>query len=279
MMDGLALARENLYEEAQADPFMRELDDEVFNKRTHRHSTDTFGYTDAIFSGLFFLNVSFAPRLKNIESSALYGYERKDTKQQCGYPIAPKYTINKKLILDNWDNILRLMATIKLGYASASTLFRMLSAKGDSTLYKALKEFGRLLKTQFIYSYIENEDLRRKIQKQLNRAELSQKFHRAVFHGRKGELKVAEHEQIKKAATCTTILQSIIVMWNYLYLQRHMMEIKSVDERRKVQEHMAGGSIIAWAHFNMAGTYDFDHLDADSFGVPLSKLFKAKVTI
>ena len=176
MIDGLVRARENIYEDNQKDPFIQELDNETFNKRTHQHSTDTFGYTDAAFSGLFFLNVSFAPRIKDITNATLHGFEHKYIKSQSNLPILPNRAITKSLILDNWDDILRFMATIKLGYASASTLFRMLSAKGDSTLYKALKEFGKLLKTQFIYAYMEDVTLRQRIQKQLNRAELGQRF-------------------------------------------------------------------------------------------------------
>ena len=40
MMDGLVKSKNNLYEEAQKDPFVRKLDDETFDRRTHQHSTD-----------------------------------------------------------------------------------------------------------------------------------------------------------------------------------------------------------------------------------------------
>lgn len=278
MMDGLVKSKNNLYEEAQRDPFVRKLDDETFDRRTHQHSTDNHGYTEAIFSGLYFMHVSFAPRLKGIEDSTLYAPSNKFTKSKTGYPIAPKTKINKQLILDNWDNILRFMATIKLGYASASTLFRMLSASGDSILYKALKEFGRLLKTQFIYNYISNHDARRKIQKQLNRAELGQKLIDAIFHGRQSKLRTGDSDEINKIFQCTKILENIIVFWNYLYLQKYLLQIDSKKEREDEILRISAGSVIAWAHFNMAGTYDFSNLDNDSFGVPLSKLMSAKVT-
>lgn len=277
MIDGLVKARENIYEESQKDSFTMELDDEVFTSKLHRHSTDEFGYTDAAFSGLFFLNVSFAPRFKQIETVTLHGFEHKYTSSQSNLPIVPKSAVNKKLILENWDDILRFMATIKLGYASASTLFRMLSAKGDSALYKALKEFGKLLKTQFIYTYIDNVDLRKRIQKQLNRAELGQKFKAAIFHGRKGKVRVSDPSDADKSQACVLILQSIIVLWNYLYLKKYLKEISSKSERQNELVRFSGGSVIAWAHFNMGGTFDFEHLEANSFGIPLSQLFKFKV--
>lgn len=276
MIDGLVRARENIYEESEKDLFVRDLDDETFNKKTHRHSTDEFGYTDAAFTGLFFLNVSYAPRFKEIEERTLHSYTHSLTRSKSTLPVVPNSAINKKLILENWDDILRLMTTIKLGYASASTLFRMLSSKGDSALYKAMKEFGKLLKTQFIYSYMDDNDLRRRIQKQLNRAELGQKFKAAIFHGRGGKLKVGDHENIDKAMLSCVVLQNIIVLWNYLFLKKHLKEISSKEERESEIDLISKGSVIAWAHFNMAGTLDFEHLDFDSFGIPLSRLFRIK---
>ena len=45
--------------------------------------------------------------------------------------------------------------------------------------------FGQLLKSHFIANYLANEELRRSIQKQLNRVELGQKFSNALFFGKK----------------------------------------------------------------------------------------------
>tara|TARA_R110000737_G_scaffold93541_2_gene126907 strand:+ start:48576 stop:48827 length:252 start_codon:yes stop_codon:yes gene_type:complete len=82
---------------------------------------------------------------------------------------------------------------------------------------------------------------------------------------------------MEKVLTCTVILQNIIVLWNYLYLQKYLSDIKSKSERKSEIERLSSGSVIAWAHFNMGGTYDFEHLESDSFGVPLSTLFKSRV--
>lgn len=109
------------------------------------HSTDTHGFTESIFAATHMIDTAFAPRFKKIGDQKLYGFSSKPTYQKRGYSILPSRTINQKLILNNWDDILRFMATIKLRYSSASQLFKRLSSYAkDHPLYKALKEFGKV---------------------------------------------------------------------------------------------------------------------------------------
>lgn len=244
----------------------------------HMHSTDTHGYTEAIFAGLHFLDVSFAPRIANLAQQVIYAYEAKSLRKNTKNPIAPKSVINKKLILDNWDNILRLMATIKLNYCSASLMFRMLSASAnDGPLYSAIKEFGRLIKSKFILNYIDDEELRRSITKQLNKAELGQKLGRAVFYGRAGYLQIGTSAEIQRVMMCKTILQNVIILWNYLFLSDYYNELSSKEERRTVSEMISKGSVIAWKHINMMGIFDFDHDVPHSFKSSIKQMMELKM--
>ena len=53
--------------------------------------------------------------------------------------------------LSQWDNILRFVATIALREATATQLFKRLSSYSrQHPLYKALKEYGRVIKTLFL---------------------------------------------------------------------------------------------------------------------------------
>jgi len=74
------------------------------------------------------------------------------------------------------------MATFKSNHTSASQLFKRLSSYAQTNpLYKALKEFGHIIKSQFILTYYDDLKLRQQIQKQLNRVELTNIFAHAVF--------------------------------------------------------------------------------------------------
>ncbi|MBP9778482.1 MAG: Tn3 family transposase [Rickettsiaceae bacterium] len=84
--------------------------------------------------------------------------------------MLPKGTINVNLIKEHWNDILRFMATIKSNHATASILMKRLSSYAKhEPLYKALREFGKIIKSIFILTYFSDVKLRQKMQKQLNR--------------------------------------------------------------------------------------------------------------
>ncbi|MFX6218242.1 Tn3 family transposase, partial [Acinetobacter baumannii] len=81
----------------------------------------------------------------------IYAFSAQKSYETLGYKILPSRTINQKQIEQHWDDILRFMATIKLNKVSASQLFKRLSSYArNNPLYKAIKEFGRIVKSLFI---------------------------------------------------------------------------------------------------------------------------------
>lgn len=74
------------------------------------------------------------------------------------------------------------------------------------------------MKTNFLLEYYDDFELRQRVEKQLNRVELSQKLHRAVFFGRKGKLYSGEPEDMECIVLCTTLIKNSIIYWNYLKL-------------------------------------------------------------
>lgn len=271
MMDGMAKSKSSIFSEHHD-----EIDSDFFNN--HKHSTDMHGYTDAMFAGLHFLDISFAPRLTDLPSRALFAYDSKSLVKNSGYIIGPKQQINKRLILENWDDMLRLMATIKSGKQSASLIFRRLaSGKRESELYKAFKALGQLIKSYFIVNYIANEELRRSIQKQLNRVELGQKFSNALFFGKKGQLSVGGEEDIQKVMLCKTFLKNIVILWNYLYLSDYILGLNDEKEIEHVLESISEGSVISWRHVNIHGVYDFDHKPIKSFKATINQMRNMKI--
>lgn len=235
------------------------------NELEHIHITDTHGYTEAIFAGLHFLDVSFAPRIKNVHEQAIYGYESKSIKKNSNYAIAPNQTINKKRILEHWDEILHLMASIKLGHCSAALIFRILSSAKSSKLYLAIKEFGRVLKSIFILKYATDVEMQRIIHKHQNRVELGQKMSKAIFFGRGGKLIAGRHEEIEKSMLCMNLIKNSIILWNYCFLSDLLYKCESPDEKRHYIESITSGSVIAWAHVNMHGIYNFKSRQKKNF--------------
>lgn len=158
------------------------------------------------------------------------------------------------------------MVSMKLGRCSPSQMLKILSAsEKDSELYLAFKDFGRLLKTHFILNYVNDENLRKSIQKQLNRVELGQKLAEAVLFGRKGKLQVGLENEIQLIASCNTLLRNMIIFWNYLFLSDTCLKTDSEEGKEELLQSIASGSVIAWAHINFLGTYEFQPQPKSSF--------------
>ena len=222
------------------------------------HSTDTHGYTETIFAATHLIGTAFAPRFRKIGQQTIYGFSTKKTYQKKGYKILPSRTINQKLILQHWDDILRFIATIKTNHTTASQLFKRLSSYAqDHPLYKALKEFGRIIKSQYILTYCDNVELRQQVQKQLNRIELANKFSHAVFFDNDQAFQVGTKEEQETATASKVLIQNSIVLWNYLYLSDIILNTDDKDERKELISLIRQGSVLTWRHINLRGEYDF----------------------
>lgn len=241
------------------------------------HSTDMHGFTETIFAATHFIGTSFAPRFKNISHQRIYGFSTKQTYANKGYKILPSRLINQSIIREHWDDILRFMATIKLKEANASVLLKRLSSyTKDHPLYKAIKEFGRIIKSQFILTYIDELPLRQHIEKQLNKVELSNKFAKAVFFEKNQEFTVATREEQEIVANCKSLIQNAIVLWNYLYLSQLIINTSSCNAKATLFKTIQNGSMQTWQHINMRGEYDFTKA-ANSVNFDMNKILTLKI--
>ena len=221
------------------------------------HSTDTHGYSEVIFGTAFLLGLVFAPRIKNVQNQQLYSFEKRKLYEEKGFKILPQKYVNEVLIKEYWDELLRLVTTIKLKETTASQIFkRFNSYSKQHILYQALKAFGQIIKTQFILEYIDDVVLRQSIEKQLNKVEHSQNFAKAVFHGQNQEFTQETKEEQLIAEGCKRLIENAIICWNYLYLSQKLADATE-SERKEMIAQIKRSSIITWHHINLLGEYDF----------------------
>ena len=238
------------------------------------HSTDTHGYTEVIFGLTHLLGFSFAPRIKGIGKQTLYIFRPKD-RADPDWKITPDKTINTHLIRENWDDLLRLVATIKLKENTASDIFRRLNSYSrQHALYQTLKAFGQIIKSLFILRYVNDVELRQAIEKQLNKVELANRFTRAVAVGNPREYTQTEKEEQEIAEGCNRLIKNSIICWNYLYLERQLEKLTDPGAREKMRRIIATHSPMTWRHINMLGEYDFSEEKLkDSVGIlPLKSM-------
>jgi Tn3 transposase DDE domain len=189
------------------------------------------------------------------------------------------FLIREAMIEDQWDDVLRFNATIRLKVTTASQLFKRLNSYSrQHPLYQALKEFGKIPKTLFILKYRDDLEYRQAIEKQLNKIEGSNKFSKAISFGHNQEFIQGEKEDQEIAESCRRLIKNAIVCWNYLYLSRELAAEKNEKRRAELVEAIRHGSAATWKHFNLHGEFDFsDERMVDSMGLaglPKNPAFK-----
>ena len=182
--------------------------------------------------------------------------------QELGYQVLPKRKINIEIIEENWDDILRFILTIKSRRTTASQLLkRLTSYSKHHKLFTAIKEFGKIIKTDFLLTYIDDVGLRQRIEKQLNKVESANRFSKAVFFGNNAEFIFATQEEQNIANNCKRLIQNAVILWNYLYIDKKLQEVKSQSQKDEIIEAIKNSSIVHWSHINFYGTYDFTKID------------------
>lgn len=217
--------------------------------------TDTAGYSDVVFGLFWLLGYRFSPRLADIgearfwriDNSANYGVLDGLTKNK----------INTDLITNNWDDMLRVAGSLKLGTVNASDLMRSLQRGNQpSTLAKALGELGRIIKTLYLLSYIDDETYRRRILTQINRGESRHSLSRTVFHGQRGEIRQRYREGQEDQLGALGLVVNVIVLWNTYYMDAAVNKLSSLGQATH-REDIARLSPLGRKHINMLGRYYF----------------------
>jgi TnpA family transposase len=96
-----------------------------------------------IFAVCHLLGIRFAPRIKDLPEQRLWRLPDEHEFQHIGAALAGKLNVN--LIRETWDEMLRLVASIKSGEVRASLIVgKLAAASRRNKLYRGLQEFGRL---------------------------------------------------------------------------------------------------------------------------------------
>jgi TnpA family transposase len=221
------------------------------------HSGDSHAYTEVIFGLTNLLGFNFGPRIKHFKDQQLYSFHTPKYYHSLAYKLTPKRKINTQIIKESWDDILRFIATIRERKTTATQLLkRLTSYSRQHKLYTALKEFGKIIKTDFLLNFIDDVKLRQRIEKQLNKVEASNRFSKAVFFGNNQEFTVSTAEEQNIANNSKRLIQNAIILWNYLYLTKKLQQANK-KEKDEIFDSLKNSSIVHWQHINFYGTYDF----------------------
>lgn len=193
--------------------------------RIEEHYTDTAGFTDHVFGLMQLLGFRFAPRIRDLADKRLFV-----PRKQIDYPVLASLiggTINVKQIRSHWDEILRLATSIHQGTVTASLMLRKLgSYPRQNGLALALRELGRIERSLFTLDWLQNVELRRRVNAGLNKGEARNALARAIFFNRLGEIRDRSFENQRYRASGLNLVTAAIVLWNTVYLERAVQSLK-----------------------------------------------------
>ena len=218
------------------------------------------GYSDVVFGVFRLLGYRFSRRLADVGGTRLWRLDRHANYGDLN--DMSRHKINLRLIAAHWDDLLRLVGSLKLGRVAAAGIMRMLQVSDRPTrLAQALAEFGRIDKTLHILRYIDDESNRRATLLQLNRGEGRHGLARAVFHGKRGELRQRYREGQEDQLGTLGLVVNVIVLWNTIYMDAVLQQLRR--EGYPVREEDVGRlSPLIHDHINLLGRYSFALPDA-----------------
>jgi len=221
----------------------------------HFHSTDTHGYTDQIFGLCYLLGLSFMPRIKKFQDAKLYKPPQDNIYQR----LTPIFTgtIDLDLIIEQWDPLVRIIASLKNRIVSANIIAHRL-INSSSRLSKALSHLGKLVKTTYLLRYVNDQDLRRIVSLQLNRGEARNGVARHVFFGNWGQFRSGDYFKIMNHASCLSLVSNAILIYNTFHIGK-MLEKAQCLGLPYSPEIISHISPLHHEHIIVNGMYDFSN--------------------
>jgi TnpA family transposase len=232
--------------------------------------TDTTGTSDMVFGLFWLLGYQFSPRLADAGEATFWRIDK-----EADYGVLndlARGCVKPQKVEEQWDDMLRIAGSLKLGTVQASELIRsLLRSERPSGLAQAIIELGRINKTLYLLNYIDNEEYRRRILIQLNRGESRHSVARAICHGQRGEIRKRYREGQEDQLGALGLVTNAVILWNTMYIQAALDHL-SASGKALNDEDIARLSPLQFGHINFLGHYSFTLAEQVRKGVlrPLS---------
>lgn len=222
-----------------------------------RHSTDTHGTNQVNFFILFVFSYQYAPRYRDLHKrmTGLVGFQHPN--HYAHYLIKPARKIFDALIVKEWPNIQRILASLAQKDVTQATIVRKLTSYSrQNQTRKALWELDNIRRTIYILDFIDDPDLRHSVQKALNRGEAYHRMRRAISYVNSGKFRVKTEAEQQIWNECSRLIANAIIYCNTLLLSRVYEQKLAVGDEEAITI-LKSISPVAWRNVNLIGNFDF----------------------
>ncbi|MGH3200219.1 MAG: Tn3 family transposase, partial [Streptosporangiaceae bacterium] len=218
--------------------------------------TDTGSYSDVVFGLLELLGISYRPALADLPDQK--GWRIRADADYGPLSTFARGKIDTAKIRRNWEDMLRVVASIYTGTVRAYDVVTMLQRDGHPTaLGEAIAMYGRIFKTLHVLSYIDvDETYRRDIKGIRNLQEGRHSLARKICHGRKGELYHRYERGLENQLGSLGLVLNCVVLWTTVYLDAAVRQLRAQGYPVR-EEDMARLSPFVSRHLGVHGTYSF----------------------
>lgn len=225
--------------------------------KPEQHSTDTHGTNQVNFWVLHAYGYRFAPRYRDLRTKVDSLVSFNPPKQYDKFLIKPSRKVKDALIVDEWPNIQRIMASLGQKEVTQATIIRKLSSYArQNQTKKALWELDNIYRTLYILDFIDDVGLRQNVQKALNRGEAYHRFRRAIAYVNSGKFRVQTEAEQQIWNDCSRLIANAIIYYNTALLSRIYDQKRAAGDKAAI-EVLKGMSPVAWQNVNLFGTFEF----------------------
>lgn len=226
--------------------------------KPQKRTTDTHGYTEIIFALCYLLGYEFMPRIRDLKDQQLYRIN-KDFDYGVFTPLLNK-TANIDIVIEQWPSMLHVAFSLKQRTVPAHVVVqRLLNSFPSDRLSKAFTHLGRIIKTQYILRYLTDPQLRKAVQRQLNKGEYRHKLPRWIFFANQGEFTTGDYEEIMNKASCLSLVSNAILYWNTIKINDIVTNLRQQGENID-DETLSHISLLPYKHVLPNGTYFIEDL-------------------
>lgn len=217
------------------------------------HYVDTGGVSDHVFILCSLLGFRFCPRLRDFPDRKLASIEPSGSYKAL-LPLLGR-RIKVEVIREHWDEVVRLVASLKSGSVAPSTMLKKLAAyERQNQLDLALQELGRIERTLFMLDWLESPELRRRCHAGLNKGEQRHALAQAICTFKQGRIADRGTETQECRASGLNLLIAAIVYWNSTYMADAIAHLRAKGEAVP-DELLAHTSPVGWEHIGLSGDF------------------------
>ena len=207
---------------------------------------------------LYLLGIKLMPRIRSRQGLRLF---RPDVDARFEH-IDGLFTgaIDWPLIEARLPDMLRVVLSIRAGHLLPSAILRRLATYSrKNRLYFALRELGRVIRTDFLLRYLGSADLRRTIGAATNKNELFSCYAQWLAFGNSGLATAAKRDEQRKMVKYNHLVANLLIFHTVIGMTCALDSLAANGHGAAITpEAVAGTSPYLNEHLNRFGSYELD---------------------